>query len=175
MSVFFKFFKLLFLSFVFFIIQLSIAGSLDGFFSGINFVLFYLVYVFIFYDIETSLIVGIFSGFFLDFFSFYFFGVYSLSIVVTIFIANFFLLNFFTNKSIYSFLALGLFFCFFYYLISGFLIYINYWGQDGYVWLNSVFLLSFLKEVGFISLAILFSFYFLGIDGEKSRKIVWSK
>lgn len=175
MSNFFKFFKLLFLSFIFFIIQLSVANSLDGFFSGINFILFYLVYVFIFYDLKTSLIFGLLSGFLLDLFSFHFFGVYSFSIIITIFIANFLLLNFFTNKSIYSFLALGLFFCFFYYFISSFLIYLNYWGQDSYVWFNSVFFLNFFKELFFISLAILFSFYFLGIDSEKGKKIVWSK
>lgn len=172
MSVFLKYLKLLILSFIFFILQISVANSLDGLFSGLNFVLLFLVYVFIFYDLKTALIVGFISGFFLDVFSFYFFGLYSLSIIITIFIANFFLLNFFTNRSIYSLLALALFFCFFYYLISSFLIYINCWGQDGCFWLNSIFLLNFLKELIFISLAVLFSFYFLGINAEKGKKIM---
>ncbi len=175
MTDFFKFFKLLLLAAVFFIIQLSFANSLTGFFSGINFVLLYLIYVFIFYDLKTSLIVGLFSGFLLDLFSFYFFGVYSVSIIITIFIVNFLLLNLFTNKSIYSFLALGLFFSIFYYLFSSFFIYIHFWGDNEFKWINFIFLINFLKELLFISLAIVFSFYFLGIDDDRNKKIVWSK
>lgn len=170
MSTFLKFFKLLLLSFAFFVFQLSVANDFGGFFSGINFVLIYLVYVFIFYDLKTSLIIGLFSGFLLDLFSFHFFGIYSISIVVSIMASNFLLLNLLTNRSIYSFLTLGLSFSVVYYFFSSFLVYIHYWSLDGFYWINSVFVLNFFKELLFVLLGIVFSFYFLGIKGRESQK-----
>lgn len=172
MSDFFKIFKLLFLALVFFILQISFINSLTGVFFSLNFVLFYLIYVFIFYDLKTSLIVGFFTGFLLDLFSFNFFGAYSLSILITIFIANFLLLNLFTNKSIYSFLAIGFFYCFFYYLTFNLFVGFDF-STYGFGLFNSIFLLNFLKELFFVSLAISFSFYFLNIEDKNIRKKSW--
>lgn len=172
---FWKVFKLFFLALIIFVFQVSLINSSDNFFASFNITLFFLIYVFIIYDIRLCLFVGFFIGSLFDIFSFYPFGVYSLIILLTIFIVNFFLLNLFTNRSIYSFVAIGFFFSFFYYLLLYSALYLFSSKIDGVSWFNGILFLNFFKELIFILLAIVFSFYFLGLESEKNKKAILSK
>ncbi|PKM91535.1 rod shape-determining protein MreD [Candidatus Falkowbacteria bacterium HGW-Falkowbacteria-1] len=172
---FWKIFKLFFLALVFFVFQISFINGLDNFFASFNIVLFFLIYVFIIYDFRFCLLIGFFVGFLFDIFSFYPFGIYSLVILVTIFIVNFLLLNLFTNRSIYSFAAIGFFFSFFYYLFLYLILYLFADKIEGIAWFNGFLFLNFLKELIFILLAIIFSFYFLGLENEKNKKFILLK
>lgn len=86
--------------------QVSFVSSLPSYFSNINILLLILVYVLIISDMETAFIYALSFGILMDMFSFMPFGVYSLSFILLSIVTNFLLINFFTNRSIYAFLAL---------------------------------------------------------------------
>ncbi len=88
------------------IFQISFVSALPGYFSNINILLIFLVYVLIISDIDTSLAYALAFGLLLDILSFYYFGVYLSGFVLSIIIVNFLLVNFFTNRSLHAFLAL---------------------------------------------------------------------
>lgn len=86
--------------------QVSFISALPGSFSNINILLIFLVYILIISDLNIALIYALACGLVMDILSFYYFGVYSISFVVTLIVVNFLLVNFFTNRSLYAFLAL---------------------------------------------------------------------
>ncbi len=88
------------------IIHLSFIPSLPGIFSCLNIVILTLVLVLILYNFKLAAYLSLFFGFFIDTYSFGFFGVNLFSLILTIITTNFFLHRFFTNKSNYSFIFL---------------------------------------------------------------------
>jgi len=88
------------------IFQLSFLNSLSGSFSQINLVLLFLLFALFLTDLKTSLYFLFALGFFLDIFSFNFFGFYLLSLGIALFVADFILNSLLTNKSLYSFWAI---------------------------------------------------------------------
>lgn len=109
--------KLLFFTILIFIFQYSVISFVGSIFFGINFLLIYVYYVFVFYDFKTTLKIAFFSAFLMDLLAFHFFGLNFLIIIPLLFLCNFLLINFLTNKSHYSYLLLSLVFIFFYHLI----------------------------------------------------------
>ena len=96
------------------LIQIGFVGSLPIWFSEINLILLVFVFFLGFNKIEIVLFCGAVMGLIYDLYAFTFFGAYTISFLITIFLAYFLLVNFLTNRSIYSFLVLTLFtvFCF---------------------------------------------------------------
>jgi len=94
------------LIFVVVIMQLSFLNGLPAKLNNLNLILIILVFILVLFglDIAAWWTVGI--GLLLDIFSFMPFGIYLVSLSLTIIITNFLLINFFTNRSLYSFLAL---------------------------------------------------------------------
>jgi len=88
------------------IFQISFVSSFPSWFSYINIVLVILVFILILFDLNVVIPWIIVSGLIMDIFTFGFFGFYILSLSSTILIVNLLLKNFFTNRSMYSFLAL---------------------------------------------------------------------
>lgn len=90
------------------LIQVSFVSGLPGWFNNINAAALALVFVLALGSFRLALFWAFGLGFFMDIYSFLPFGVYLATFLATVIIMNFFLVNFFTNRSLYSFLALTL-------------------------------------------------------------------
>lgn len=156
-----KFVFLFFLAFLIFLLQYSFFNSLPGFWGKINLPLLAVICLFIFYNFKNSLYLAIFLGIFLDLFSFYFFGVYTLVFILTLFLADFVWTNFFTNRSIYSFLILGGFLSIFYNFTLYLSLFILEKNDINISWFNGHFWLNLLYEIIWVVLLIIIFFYLL--------------
>jgi hypothetical protein len=161
MSEFWKILKLFVLALFVFLIQVSFINSIPGSISSINLILFGLIWFFVFYDFKTSLYFSLSIGLLLDLFSFSFFGVYTLSLIATLILADFISSNLLTNRSIYSFLSLSFFLVLFYRLFSHSLLYFFETKILEGLWFNSLFYFNLALEILWIFLGIIVSFYFL--------------
>lgn len=161
MNKYWKFFLLFLLVLLIFIFQFSFLNSLSGFFSKINLFLLISVCLFIFYDFRVSLSFALVSGFVLDIFSFYPFGIYFISFLIILVVADIIWNNFFTNRSIYSFLFLGFLMVFFYNFFLYFLMYIFSSYEIGILWFNKTFFFNLLLELIWVLSSILLLFYSL--------------
>ena len=101
-----KIFVNLFLIVLLALVQISFINSLPKVASSLNLILIILIFLLILTNFKLALIWAVSLGYLLDLFSFYPFGIYLVSLSLTIVIAHFLLTNFFTNRSLYSFLAL---------------------------------------------------------------------
>jgi len=88
------------------VIQLSFISALPAYFSNINIVLISLVYLLMITDLSSTINYAIALGILMDAFSFNIFGSYLFSFLLSIVLANFLLEHFFTNRSLYAFVAL---------------------------------------------------------------------
>jgi len=88
-------------------IQLSFVNGLPFFLSSLNVVLTAAIFVLVLAGLETALWWPAAAGVLLDAFSFSPFGLHTASLAITIILASLLLDNFFTNRSLYSFLALS--------------------------------------------------------------------
>lgn len=86
--------------------QISLISGLPGSLGNLNLVLVVLIFILGFFSFDFAAWWAVGSGFLLEVFSFLPFGVYLLSLSFTLMIASFLLNHFFTNRSLYSFLAL---------------------------------------------------------------------
>jgi len=86
--------------------QLSFLNSLSGSFSQINLVFLFLIFTLFLANLKTAIYFLLAVGFFLDIFSFNFFGFYILSLGAALIVADLILNSFLTNKSLYSFWAI---------------------------------------------------------------------
>lgn len=86
--------------------QTSVVSGLPGLASNLNLVLVVLIFILGFLSFDLAIWWAVGGGFLLEVFSFLPFGAYLLSLSLTLMIANFLLNYFFTNRSLYSFLAL---------------------------------------------------------------------
>lgn len=89
-----------------FTFQVSFISALPGYFSNINILLIFLIYLLIISNLSTAIIFAIAFGALMDIFSFNIFGAYLGAFVFSIILVNFLLVNFFTNRTLYAFLAL---------------------------------------------------------------------
>lgn len=91
------------------ILQISFVGALPSFFGKVNLVMIILVFILSFFSFRLSLLWALGCGIIFDIYSFSVFGTYSFLFVLVIVMANFLYINFFTNLSLYSCLALYIF------------------------------------------------------------------
>ncbi len=168
MNKYWKIFKLFFLSLIIVLIQLSFFNFLPGPWGRINIVLFFAIWFFIFNNFNKSLIFTLIIGFILDIFSFYPFGIYSISFLLTLILANFIWNNFFTNRSIYSFLSITAVFSIFFNLFLYFLMFLFEKNFFGLFWFGKFFWFNLLVELFWLIFGMILSFYFFNSQ-KKSR------
>lgn len=89
------------------IIQASFISSLPPVFFAINLPLTALLFSLLFFNRNTTLIVAIIMGFWLDILGFNFFGLHTFVFIAIVFLLDFALRNWLTNRSLYSFLVLS--------------------------------------------------------------------
>ena len=98
-------------------------------------------------------------GFFLDALSFEFFGAYLFTLFFTLLISDFLLINFFTNRSAYSFVALTFFATIFYNFSLYFLIYLSKFLEDKAFFLFTAnFWIGLILEL-FLNIIFVFLFF----------------
>ncbi|NTW22003.1 hypothetical protein HGA34_00475 [Candidatus Falkowbacteria bacterium] len=87
-------------------LQLGFVSGLPDGARGVDLIMIFLLILLVVTDLKTAFILTVLCGYFMDSFSFQPFGVYLISYSLTVLVAYFFLVSFFTNRSQYSFLAL---------------------------------------------------------------------
>jgi len=88
------------------VVQIALVSGLPGMFSNLNLVLVILIFILGFSGFNLAVLWAVGLGFLLEVFSFLPFGAYLFSLSLAVIIANWLLNYFFTNRSLYSFLAL---------------------------------------------------------------------
>ncbi len=155
------------LIFIFAIIQFGLISSLPGFLSQINLFVSALIFVLALFGYRTAFWWAFFFGIISDIMSFLPLGVYLAAFIVLLAGTNFLLNNFFTNRSLYSFLALAVFSMLIFKLITFFSSEMLYfWGFSGadlnfnrvfwlneftYVAVNLVFITLVFYAINFVS------------------------
>lgn len=89
------------------IVQASSVASFRGMVSALNLPLLALLFSLLFYRPEVFLVLATILGFWLDVFSFEFFGLHLIVLPLTIYLLYLVLNNVVTNRSLYSFLVLA--------------------------------------------------------------------
>lgn len=89
-----------------FTVETAFISGLPLYLSNLNLLLVALIFVLGLGDLEIAVLYSLCLGILVDIFSFSFFGVHTASLILTILSANFFLVKFFTDRSLYTFLAL---------------------------------------------------------------------
>ena len=119
---------------VLFVIQLAFISGLPGWFGNLNLILVVLIYILGLSSFQAAWWWSIGLGILLDVYYFLGFGIYLLSLSSAIFLTYLLLNNFFTNRSLYSFLALTFFGSVSYKVVLYFLSFIY-----GFFYINSNF------------------------------------
>lgn len=158
-------------------VQFSFISGLPYFLDNFNLALVALIVILGFFGLNESLWWALGVGFLLDLFSFAPFGVFLISLVLAVLLADFLLNNFFTNRSLYSFLALTFFSTVFYFLIF---IVINYMARlvilkDVKLIFNFNFLLDFGAQIVLNLIFVLVSFYLAGFLSARLRPAFLAK
>lgn len=94
--------------------QISFISGLPLWFNNLNFILVVIIFILVLINFKISFWWFVGVGFLLDIYSFFPFGFYLICLLATLLFVNFLLNNFFTNRSMYSFLALTFFSTIFY-------------------------------------------------------------
>jgi len=102
-----KFFLTLLILIITSILQLSFIPNLPGFFGGVNLILVALVFILMLEDFNYGIIWAVGAGIIFEFYSFLPAGIYLTGFFLTLILVNFFLTHFFTNRSLYSIVALA--------------------------------------------------------------------
>lgn len=106
--------------------QISVPFVWSGFFGEFNFIPLILVSLLFFYNSKTALLAALIIGFFLDTFSFSFFGLETISLFIALFLIDKISFSWLTNRSFYSFVIINLLFIIFHSLISSLFSYFSY-------------------------------------------------
>lgn len=168
-----KIFLNLFFLAILFVFQVSFAPSLPGWLPELNLLIIALVFILTLVDFKTAFWWSAGAGFLLDTFSFLPFGFYLVSLFLTLLAINFLFNSFFTNRSLYSFLALTFFYILFYRILLSIAVYIWQFlaGEEFF----SIFIGEFWRDLGVeIALnliAVFLLFYLFSFFGKKLRPV----
>lgn len=88
-------------------VQLGFLSGLPGWLSYTNLALVILVFLLGLYNLNMALAWAAAAGLLIDFFGFDLFGAHTVAFITAAIITDLLLVNFFTNRSLYSFLALA--------------------------------------------------------------------
>lgn len=168
--------KIIFNAALFFILvvfQLAFVSGLPGWLPYLNLILVTLIFILVLSGVNAALWWAAAIGLFLDSFSFLHFGVYFASFGLTIAAANLVLVNFLTNRSLYSFLALAVFSTLFYELFFRFLSRLSslILGKENFFPFDFNFAFSLAKELGLNILLVSLIFYLLNFASDKLKPV----
>ncbi|MFA6194162.1 MAG: hypothetical protein WC719_00250 [Patescibacteria group bacterium] len=142
------------------IVQFSFIFSLPSVFSQINLAVITLIFTLFFFGFRSSLYAALVLGFWLDLFSFYFFGLYLLLFLLTVMLANWILETRLTNRSLYSFLLLILIATAAYDFAAAFLVYLvgasigSFFLWNGAFWSNLLYQILWSESAGLLMFSL---------------------
>ena len=168
-KIFLNFILIVFLA----ILQLSFIGGLPSLINKFNLILVTLVFILMLKNFKMALWWAIGFGWFLDIYSFSIFGVYLISLFLTVLIINFLLVNFFTNRSLYSFLAITFLIFVIYNIIFYLIFYLT--GESVEVIFHQNFWLNFGQQLVVNILAALFLFYLINFMSKRLKPVFLSR
>lgn len=155
------------------LIQFSFISILPFGLDNFNFALVALIVILLVSSFSTSLWWAIGVGFLLDIYSFLPFGVYLACFFFTVLVANFLLVNFFTDRSLYSFLALIFLssICF-NFLFYSFIYFLEIFGvTSAVVVLGRIFWINLTWQIFFNTLAVFILFYVVNFVSQRLRPV----
>ncbi len=156
-------------------VQIAFISGLPGWLFNLNLVLVVLIFILGFSGFNFAAWWSVGAGFMLDIFSFLPFSAYLISMSLTVIIANFLLNYFFTNRSLYSFLALVALATAVYELIINF-ISIIFIETDQYWFLADLnFWTTILKQLSLNLLFTLLIYYLIHFLGGNLRPVFLMK
>lgn len=97
----------IFLIIILAVIQAAFISGLPAWFNSLNLLLVVIIFILGFASLDLALYWALLSGLILELFSFLPFGAHLSSLILTVIAANYLLNYLFTNRSLYSFLALA--------------------------------------------------------------------
>jgi hypothetical protein len=151
--------------------QASFVSGLPGWLGSFNFALVILIFILGFGSFQLAVWWSVGIGFILEIFSFLPFGTELITLCLTIVITSFLLDYFFTNRSLYSFLALVALATMIYELIinSIFLIFVE---PNKYFFVASLnFWASTIERIGLSLIFTFFIYYLMHILGRNLRPV----
>jgi|AntAceMinimDraft_4_1070372.scaffolds.fasta_scaffold07044_4 hypothetical protein len=170
MKKFLKIIAQIFFWFFLIIFQVSFISSLSYPFYNLPVFLVVLSFFLIFNKGSYVLIILVFSGFLLDSFFFYQFGLFLMSLLISFFILKFIQTNFLTNRSFYSVIILSLLFIVFFNLIFNLIDFFLYlFSLDNNFFL---FKLSFWQDFFYqVLFGLILSIIFFYVISSKSKNL----
>lgn len=153
------------------ILQISFINGLAGLAGKLNLVLVVLIFILGFASFNYAVWWSVGIGFMLEVFSFLPFGAYLVSLSLTIIIANWLLNYFFTNRSLYSFLALVALATVIYELIINSLAWIFIEMNKYAPIAGSNFWIAILQQIGLNLLLAFFIFYIIHFLGRNLKPV----
>lgn len=144
-------------------VQLSFISGLPSGLNNLNLVLVALIFILAVSGLKFSVWWAIAAGLFMDMLSFLPFGTYLLSLVVIAFLIDFSLHGLFTNRSLYTFMALTALATFSYSVLIKLASYIMHFlsGSEFYLILNKAFWINELNQLvlNIVLTAVVFYFF----------------
>ncbi|NCN22048.1 hypothetical protein GW758_04235 [Candidatus Falkowbacteria bacterium] len=171
------------LSFSIFIIALSIVALFQislppvwvGFLSEVNLIPLIIVALFFFYNVKTALLAVLIFGFWLDLFSFSFFGLESISLMLSLFLIDRISFSFLTNRSLYSFLINNILYFSFYSFFTALFFYFSNFESSGFFLFQGRFWLSLIFRLTWALIISLISFSFFSALTKNLRPVFLEK
>lgn len=159
------------------LLQFSFISGLPLALNNFNLILIILIFILSLGSLKLSIWWAVSIGFLLDTFSFSPFGVFLVSLPLTIFAANFLMVKFFTNRSLYSFFALTVLTTIFYNIFLNLINYIaqiaNY--KSAIFSFNKIFLVSLGEQIILNLFAALIIFYIINFISDKWKPVFLAK
>ncbi len=152
-------------------VQISLISGLPGPAGNLNMVLVVLIFILGFSNVDFAVWWSVGIGLVLETFSFLPFGTYLFSLSLTVMIANFLLNYFFTNRSLYSFLALTGLATVIYKLIISFLTFIFIEVNSAAAIIDGNFWASLLKQIGLNLLFTFLIYYVINFLGRNLKPV----
>lgn len=152
-------------------IQFSFISGLPAWFNSLNIILIALIFVLSLYGIDTAFWWAIGAGFFMDIFSFSPYGIYLAGLCLATIAAYFLLNNFFTNRSLYSFLALTFMTTILYELVLNFLDFLikSFFADNVYFFMKKAFWLGLVSQIALNLIFVIIIFYFINLTSNKLK------
>ena len=145
------------------LIQIGLLNSLDDWGNRINLILCLVVFITIIFNYSSGLWAAFIGGLILDLYSPLTFGIFTLIFLIIAILANFLFTNFFTNKSLYSLLALGGLASILYGLLFYIFVYLLFVSNlsDTYFLLDIVWLKNLMNQIILNSIILILFFIFV--------------
>lgn len=153
--------------------QLSFISGLPAFFSSLNLILVALVFILGLFGLDIALVWAIGLGFLSDIFSFSPFGLHIVCLPAAVMLVDYLLVRFFTDKSLYSFLALTAAATVIYeILLNGLWLAVNTISGEGMEFVfNKFFWQSKASLIALNLFASFVVFYFIGFISQKFKPV----